>query len=112
MALRSVVIWHGGAGCRGDPDGLNKFYNQWLLELNGVFGNETTKVVCRFQEEQGMVPPDGIVGSITRSALFRLVAATVNIWATRRPQRLRHNRPRFHVAWRAKFMGGVTNHFR
>jgi len=85
MALRSVSCGMTGPDVVAIQQGLNKFYNQWLLNPDGVFGNETNKVVCRFQEEQGMVPPDGIVGPITRSALFPYVAATVNIWGTRSP---------------------------
>ena len=85
MALRSVSCGIMGPDVVAIQQGLNKFHNQWLLDPDGVFGNETNKVVCRFQEEQGMVPPDGIVGPITRSALFPYAAATVNIWARRSP---------------------------
>src|SRR6516162_1975023 len=85
MALRNLSCGMAGPDVMAIQQGLNKFYNQCLLDTDGAFGDETNSVVCQFQEEQGMVPPDGIVGPITRSALFPYVAATVNIWATRSP---------------------------
>ena len=60
MAFRSVSCGMMGPEVVAIQEGLNKFYNRWLLEPDGVFGNETNKVMCRFQKEQGMVSPDGL----------------------------------------------------
>jgi hypothetical protein len=68
---------------RAVQQGLNKYYGRRVLDEDGVFGPQTDTVVRRFQDEHGMAPPDGIVGPITRSALFPLVATTVNIWGIR-----------------------------
>jgi len=63
--------------------GLNKYYQKPVLVDDGIFGNNTDRVVRQFQQEKGMTPPDGIVGPITRSALFPLVGVTVNYWGNR-----------------------------
>ena len=43
MALRSVSCGMTGLDVVAIQEGLNKFYNQWLLNPDGVFGNETNK---------------------------------------------------------------------
>ncbi|MFL5245462.1 MAG: peptidoglycan-binding protein [Gemmataceae bacterium] len=83
MALRNVMIGTSGPDVRAVQEGLNKFFQNRVLDPDGNFGPETDKVVRRFQQSQGMTPPDGIVGPITRSALFPLVAMTVNFYGTR-----------------------------
>src|SRR5947209_2617480 len=85
MALRNVMIGTSGPDVRAVQEGLNKFFQNQVLDPDGNFGPETDKVVRRFQQSQGMIPPDGIVGPITRSALFPLVAMTVNFYGTRSP---------------------------
>lgn len=83
MKLRNVMKGSIGPDVKAVQEGLNRYYNAHLLIEDGKFGNETNKLVRRFQESKGMVPPDGIVGPITRSALFPLVSVTVNFWGTR-----------------------------
>jgi hypothetical protein len=68
---------------RAVQQGLNKYYGRTVLVEDGIFGTNTDRVVRRFQTEKKMVPPDGIVGPITRSALFPLVGATINFWGQR-----------------------------
>jgi Putative peptidoglycan binding domain len=83
MKLRNVMKGATGPDVKAIQEGLNKYYKKRVLAEDGVFGKETEKVVRRFQESEGMIPPDGIVGPITRSALFPLVAVTANFWGTR-----------------------------
>jgi hypothetical protein len=83
MKLRNVMKGATGPDVKAIQEGLNKYYKKRVLAEDGVFGNQTDKVVRRFQESEGMIPPDGIVGPITRSALFPLVAVTTNFWGTR-----------------------------
>jgi hypothetical protein len=85
MGLRNVKMGDSGPDVRAVQEGLNKFFQNPVLDPDGKFGSETDKVVRRFQRSQGMIPPDGIVGPITRSALFPLVAVTINIYGTRSP---------------------------
>ncbi len=83
MGLRNVMKGSVGPDVRAVQEGLNQFYQKRVLVPDGVFGGETDKVVRRFQQSQGLTPPDGIVGPITRSALFPLVAVTVNFYGTK-----------------------------
>src|SRR6516162_7665183 len=83
MPLRNVMKGSKGPDVKAIQQGLNKYYQKHVLDEDGVFGPQTDAVVRRFQEANGMSPPDGIVGPITRSALFPLVATTVNLWALR-----------------------------
>jgi hypothetical protein len=83
MGLRNVQRGSRGPDVKAVQEGLNKFFGKKLLVEDGIFGNETDKVVRRFQELNDMSPPDGIVGPITRSALFPLVGLTVNLWGIR-----------------------------
>jgi len=83
MGLRNVRIGCTGPDVKAVQQGLNKYYGKKVLVDDGIFGNNTDRVVRKFQTEKGMVPPDGIVGPITRSALFPLVGVTVNFWGQR-----------------------------
>jgi len=83
MKLRNVMKGSIGPDVKAIQEGLNKYYKSCVLAEDGKFGNQTDKIVRRFQESKGMVPPDGIVGPITRSALFPLVSVTTNFWGTR-----------------------------
>jgi peptidoglycan hydrolase-like protein with peptidoglycan-binding domain len=83
MNLRNVMRGSKGPDVLAIQQGLNKYYRKQVLKEDGVFGSGTDTLVRKFQEANGMAPPDGIVGPITRSTLFPLVATTVNLWANR-----------------------------
>src|SRR5215468_5784553 len=83
MRLRNVMMGTRGPDVKAVQKGLNKYYGRTVLVEDGIFGNNTDRLVRRFQTEKKMVPPDGIVGPITRSALFPLVGATINFWGQR-----------------------------
>jgi hypothetical protein len=83
MPLRNVRIGSTGPDVKAVQKGLNKYYGRTVLVEDGIFGNNTDRVVRQFQTEKKMVPPDGIVGPITRSALFPLVGVTINVWGQR-----------------------------
>jgi hypothetical protein len=83
MGLRNISLGSRGPDVFAVQQGLNKYYGRHVLDEDGAFGSNTDRVVRQFQDEKGMRPPDGIVGPITRSALFPLVAVTTNFWFTR-----------------------------
>jgi peptidoglycan hydrolase-like protein with peptidoglycan-binding domain len=70
MGLRNVRKGSTGPDVLAIQQGLNKYYNKHVLDEDGVFGNETDRVVQQFQHEKGMDPPDGIVGPIRGRRCF------------------------------------------
>jgi peptidoglycan hydrolase-like protein with peptidoglycan-binding domain len=80
--LRNVQMGSTGPDVKAIQQGLNKYYGRTVLVEDGKFGGNTDRIVRRFQTEKKLAP-DGIVGPITRSALFPLVGATVNFWGQR-----------------------------
>lgn len=82
MKIRNVMQGMHGPDVKAVQQGLNKVYPKQPIKDDGAFGTNTDKAVRRFQEARGL-NPDGIVGPITRSALFPLVAVTINIYGTR-----------------------------
>lgn len=83
MSLRNISIGSKGPDVMAVQQGLNKYYGRQVLVPDGDFGHNTLRVVKQFQAEKRMLPPDGVVGPVTRSALFPLVAVTVNLWGSR-----------------------------
>ena len=71
-----------GPDVKAIQEGLNVADQQHSLDPDGKFGNETDKAVRRFQTANNL-EPDGIVGPLTRAALFPLVATTINVVGTR-----------------------------
>ena len=61
MPLRNVRIGSTGPDVKAVQKGLNKYYGRTVLVEDGIFGNNTDRVVRQFQTEKKMVPPDGIV---------------------------------------------------
>jgi len=88
MGLRSVKQGSKGADVRAIQQGLNKYYQKRVVDEDGDFGGETDRVVRQFQKENDL-DPDGVVGAVTRSALFPLVAVTLNFWGQRQTGGLR-----------------------
>jgi peptidoglycan hydrolase-like protein with peptidoglycan-binding domain len=84
--LRKIRIGDRGPDVLAIQEGLNRTGRVGFLEPDGKFGNNTDKAVRRFQRLRGL-DPDGIVGPITRSHLFPLVATTINmvVFRARRP---------------------------
>ncbi|HLK81440.1 MAG TPA: peptidoglycan-binding domain-containing protein [Xanthobacteraceae bacterium] len=82
MPLRNVMMGSTGPDVKAVQQGLNKHCGRTVLVDDGIFGTNTDRVVRRFQTEKKLAP-DGIVGPITRSALFPLVGATINFWGQR-----------------------------
>jgi peptidoglycan hydrolase-like protein with peptidoglycan-binding domain len=80
MKLRHVMKGATGPDVKAVQEGLNKYYKKRVLAEDGAFGNETDNVMRRLRASKGMVRPDGILGPITRSALFPLVAVTATLW--------------------------------
>ena len=80
MGLRMLRRGMEGPDVRAVQIGLNKVNegDQDDLEPDGVFGGLTDSAVRRFQEDKRL-DVDGIVGPSTRSALFPLVAVSVNV---------------------------------
>ena len=80
MGLRMLIRGMEGPDVRAVQIGLNKVNegDQDDLEPDGVFGGLTDSAVRRFQEDKRL-DVDGIVGPSTRSALFPLVAVSVNV---------------------------------
>jgi len=78
--LRMLRRGMEGFDVRAVQIGLNKVNegDQDALEPDGMFGGLTDSAVRRFQEDHGL-DVDGIVGPRTRSALFPLVAVSVNV---------------------------------
>ena len=72
-----------GPDVKAVQEGFNKYYGGNVLKEDAAFGPKTSTVVQQFQKENGL-QADGVVGPVTRSALFPLVGATVNFWFTRK----------------------------
>jgi len=83
MKLRSISRGMKGPDVKAVQEGLNKYYGDKVLDLDGDFGGNTDRVVRQFQRENS-ISDDGSVGPVTRSVLFPLVGATVNFWFTRK----------------------------
>jgi hypothetical protein len=84
IVIRSLKMGLTGPDVLAVQGALNKRNGARIQTLteDGVFGSRTQRAVIAFQQERRLTT-DGIVGPITRSALFPLVAATTHVLGKR-----------------------------
>lgn len=80
--LRTMRIGQTGPDILATQQGLNIHSKGARIAEDGIFGPKTQRAVQEFQQTN-LLAVDGVVGPITRSVLFPLVATTINIFAAR-----------------------------